>query len=67
MRRLLLALAILCSLTLSLRAAEHPTRGEQVRGDKAEIENDGLWIYNDIDKGVAEAKSSGKPMLVVFR
>jgi hypothetical protein len=25
------------------------------------------WIYDDLDKGFAEAKKSGKPMLVVFR
>ena len=25
------------------------------------------WIYDDINAGFAEAKKSGKPMLVVFR
>ncbi len=25
------------------------------------------WIYNDLDRGFAEAKRTGKPMLVVFR
>ena len=25
------------------------------------------WIYNDIDAGFAEAKKSGRPLLVVFR
>ena len=25
------------------------------------------WIYDDIPAGFAEAKKSGKPMLVVFR
>jgi hypothetical protein len=25
------------------------------------------WIYNDFAKGLAEAKKSGKPLVVVFR
>lgn len=28
---------------------------------------DASWVYDDIDKGFAEAKKTGKPMLVVFR
>ncbi|MBT3268495.1 hypothetical protein HN371_15165 [Candidatus Poribacteria bacterium] len=67
MRQFVLALAILCSLTLSLRAAEPMTRADQVRGDKTDVEDAGLWIYNDLEKGIAEAKSNGMPMLVVFR
>ena len=27
----------------------------------------GSWVYDDLDAGVAEAKKSGKPLLVVFR
>jgi hypothetical protein len=27
----------------------------------------GPWVYNDLDAGFAEAKRSGKPLLVVFR
>ena len=67
MRQFVLALAILGSLTLSLRAEEPITRGDQVRGDKADVEDAGLWIYNDMGKGIAEAESSGMPILVVFR
>jgi hypothetical protein len=25
------------------------------------------WIYNDLDKGFAEAKAAGKPLMVVYR
>ena len=68
MRQFVLALAILGSLTMSLRAEEKPlTRAEQVHGDKADVEDAGLWIYNDMEKGIAEAKSGGMPILVVFR
>jgi serine protease Do len=27
----------------------------------------GAWIYNDMKAGFAQAKQSGRPMLVVFR
>lgn len=27
----------------------------------------GSWIYDDVNAGFAEARKSGKPMLVVFR
>jgi hypothetical protein len=43
------------------------TREMLVRDDRANVEGDGFWIYNDLPKAVAEAKKTGKPMLVVFR
>jgi len=27
----------------------------------------GTWIYDDLDAGIAEAKKSGKPLMVVYR
>lgn len=39
----------------------------KVRGDKSRIEGAGYWIYNDLPRGIDEAKKSGKPLLVVFR
>lgn len=38
-----------------------------VRQDKATMENDARWIYNDVARGFAEAKRTGKPLLVVLR
>ncbi|MBI5800938.1 MAG: PDZ domain-containing protein [Verrucomicrobia bacterium] len=38
-----------------------------VRKDKAEMQNDARWIYNDWHKGFAEAKRTGKPLLIVLR
>src|SRR5438477_4660773 len=38
-----------------------------VREDRAAMENDSRWIYNDYQKGFAEAKRTGKPLLVVLR
>jgi serine protease Do len=38
-----------------------------VRKDRATMELDARWMYNDIDRGFAAAKRSGKPLLVVLR
>ncbi len=38
-----------------------------VRQDKAAMENDKRWAYNDLTRAFAEAKRSGKPLLVVLR
>src|SRR5260221_7098341 len=38
-----------------------------VRDDRAAMEKDARWIYNDFKAGFAEAKRTGKPLLVVLR
>lgn len=38
-----------------------------VRGDKAAFQSDLRWNYNDVQKGFAEAKRTGKPLLVILR
>lgn len=50
---------------MKLNAAED--RDAKVRNDREEVVAAGLWTYNDLPKGIAEAKRTGKPMLVVFR
>ena len=58
----------LTSLLLSPGSAETvKDREGAVRDDKAALENDARWIYNDYEKGLAEAKRTGKPLLVVLR
>ncbi len=42
-------------------------RRTKVLEDRAEVEADGYWIYNDLPRGIEEAKQTGKPLLVVFR
>lgn len=42
-------------------------RETKVRNDRKNVEEAGRWIYNDLPKGIAEAKKSGKPLLVIFR
>ena len=62
--RLLLGLAI---LSVSLNAEAVKDREGAVRRDREERENDPRWIYNDIDRGFAEAKATGRPLMVVLR
>jgi len=62
----LLALA-LAGLPSSAFADTVKDREGAVRKDKAALENDARWIYNDFQSGFAEAKKSGRPLLVVLR
>ena len=61
------------SLTLAALAAllcagggQDPKK-EQLRTALKDDAVKGDWIYDDLNAGYAEAKKSGKPMLVVFR
>ena len=57
-----LAVAAAC---LALLAA--PQDKEKLRTGLKDNDVKGAWIYDDLAAGYAEAKKSGKPMLVVFR
>jgi hypothetical protein len=61
----LLGIAALALLAVNLQSAED--RDSRVRNDRADVVASGHWIYNDLPKGVAEARQSGKPLLVVLR
>ncbi len=54
-------------LLFPLAVCDAQERELKVRGDKKRVEGDGYWIYNDLPSGVARAKESKKPLLVVFR
>ncbi|MBI1840536.1 MAG: PDZ domain-containing protein [Verrucomicrobia bacterium] len=62
----ILAGALLLSSVLA-RAETVKDREGAVRKDRAAMENDARWIYNDIDRGFAQARKSRKPLLVVLR
>ena len=47
--------------------AQPQSREQKVRADKQRVEADGFWVYNDLPKAFAEAKTTGKPLLVVLR
>ncbi len=40
---------------------------EEVSEDIESVKSTGYWIYNDLDKGYAEAEKTGQPLLVIFR
>src|SRR5205814_346300 len=48
-------------------AAAPPTRDQKVLADRRKVEAEGFWVYNDLPRGLAEAKKSGRPLLVVLR
>ena len=56
-------------LVLSTSAAfgQPNKRDTMVLNDRKAFAEDANWIYNDLGKGFAAAKESGKPILVVFR
>ena len=60
----LLALAAWPGLTLAETVKD---REGAVRGDRAKMEGDARWIYNDVERGFAEARRTGRPLLVVLR
>jgi hypothetical protein len=61
-------LSLLCFLLATVAMAETvKDREGAVRKDRATMEADSRWIYQDIDRGFAEAKRTGKPLLVVLR
>lgn len=64
--RFLTPLLLAASLTTALADAVKDREGA-VRKDKADMQNDSRWIYNDWQKGFAEAKRTGKPLLIVLR
>lgn len=62
-----LILALFFALAQTALAEAVKDREGAVRNDRAKMENDARWIYNDVEKGFAEAAKTGKPLLVVLR
>lgn len=65
-RPFLLPLAFAALACLSF-AETVKDRKAAVLDDRAAYEHDARWIYNDFPKGFAEAKRTGKPLLVTLR
>lgn len=60
--------AITSAAAASFLSAESvKDREGAVRKDKAAMEDNARWIYNDVPGGFAEAKRAGKPLLVTLR
>lgn len=60
-------LALACCFWFASSLAHAQDRETKVRNDKKSVEADDSWVYNDLARGIEEAKKSGKPLLVVFR
>lgn len=61
-------LVFVVSLTIpGWTATSAQTRDQQVRNDRDQIVKDLTWYYDDLDKGIAAAQRTGKPMMVVLR
>ena len=58
---------LLATLCVSVFAETVKDREAAVRNDRAAMEKDARWIFNDTERGFAEAKRKGKPLLVVLR
>jgi len=56
-----------CVLFTSVAFGQANKRDLQVQNDRKAFAEGADWVYNDLAKGFAEAKLSGRPMLVVFR
>jgi len=65
-RRWVLWVSLLIGVSGGHAAAVKDREGA-VRGDKVAMANDARWIYHAVDRGFAEAKKTGKPLLVVLR
>ena len=50
-----------------LLLAAAPQDKEALKTALKDVDIPASWIYDDIDAGFAEAKKSGKPLLVAFR
>ena len=59
--------AVIALLSITGFAETVKDRKGAVLDDKAAMENDPRWIYNDWKKGLEKAKWEGKPALVVLR
>ena len=66
MKRICFLLPVLF-LALLTPAAMAQDRNTRVHTDRKEFADDESWIYNDLSRGLSEAKKTGKPLLIVFR
>jgi serine protease Do len=70
MKRIVTLSTIALSLGLasvSLAAQKKLSRDQMVHKDKSDVQRIDEWIYNDLEQARAEARRTGKPLMVVFR
>lgn len=60
-------LPVLLVMALAQLAPGQVSRDQKVKNDKKKVEAEGFWIYHDLQKGLAEARKTGKPIIVTLR
>jgi hypothetical protein len=69
--RTLPAMALLSALITGVAGTALPPQKQDrekiVRDDRTKVEAEGYWRYNDLSGAFKEARSSGKPIIVVLR
>lgn len=65
--RVLISAGAVLLTSLTGEAETVKDREGAVRGDRAKMQDNNRWIYNDVKQGFAVAKETGKPMMVVLR
>lgn len=60
------SIALVCLGFLAATPLHAQTPKDQLQQKLNDVATPG-WVYDDIDAGFAEAKKTGKPLLVVFR
>jgi hypothetical protein len=53
--------------TLLAGSAAAQSGKEDLRKELKDLELGGSWIYDDLEAGFAQARTAGKPLIVVFR
>jgi len=62
-----IVLAAICLLVANASVHAQDERTKRLNEDRAAFESSEQWYYNDLERGFAEARKSGKPLLVVLR
>ena len=60
-------LGVACAGVIWCAAALADDDGSALKDELDDDEVRSTWIYDDIEKGYAKAKETGKPLLVAFR
>lgn len=64
-RRTAAAWGGLCLLLMGLQAQPSPSAAMAKRFREDDLLN--YWVYQDLNAGLAKARQTGKPLLIVFR
>ena len=62
-----ISLLACCMFAMATTALAQNERERVVREDRIQFAADTSWIYNNFEQGMASAKASGKPLLVLIR